>query len=155
MSNLLRKQLVRTIMVPGDLHAVFACFCPVMEKSWSPGWDCVMAYSRTGVAEKDCVFTTSHDSLPTMVWVCSTYDVDHEVEYIRVTPEHFVTVINIKTSQGDGQVECVVTYTHTALTAAGAVFINRHLTVDAFASDVDAWPAQIVAFLERRQAMHR
>lgn len=150
MPDMLRKQFVREITVQGNLHDVFACFCPVAERQWAPGWQCVMVYSQSGVAEKNCVFTTRHSPLPTMVWVCSIYDVDQEVEYVRVTPEHFVTSINILTTPIDNATRCVVTYTHTALSPGGAAFIEHHFTPEQFAADIDAWPAQIAAYLEHR-----
>ena len=149
MGNMLRKQFSHTVMVPGDLAAVFASLCPVAELDWAPGWNAVMVYSASGRAERGCVFTTRHDPMPTMVWVCSVYDLDQEIEYIRVVPDHFVTIVNIKTTELGGQTQCVVTYTHTALSAGGAAFMQSHLTEQGFKSDIDEWPAQIAAYLAR------
>lgn len=151
-SNLLRKQFSRTITVPHPLHPVFTCFCPIAELDWAPGWNCVMIYSASGVAEKDCVFTTHHPGLPTMVWVCTIYDADQEIEYVRVTPEHFVTSVNIKTTAVGDQTSCVIKYTHTALSAGGAQFLEHHVTEQAFESDIDDWPAQISAYLDASPA---
>ena len=70
-----------------------------------------MLYSKTGIAEKNCIFTTKHDNMPKAVWVCSIYDPGNEVEYVKTIPEHIVTVVNIKTTQVNEFTECTVKYT--------------------------------------------
>ncbi len=37
---------------------VCALLCPVREADWIGGWDPIVVFSRSGVAEPDCVFVT-------------------------------------------------------------------------------------------------
>src|SRR2546427_12204443 len=37
---------------------VFPMLCPVREADWVPGWQYKMIYSKSGMAEAGCVFTT-------------------------------------------------------------------------------------------------
>jgi len=48
-------------------EAVFPLLCPVRELEWLAGWSCQMIYSKSGVAEENCIFTTQH----------GTWNVDH------------------------------------------------------------------------------
>ncbi|MGI9537489.1 MAG: hypothetical protein ACR2PB_10480, partial [Desulfocapsaceae bacterium] len=48
---------------------VFPLLCPVREYEWIPQWQCEMIYSRSGVAELGCVFSTDFkDSFGREVW---------------------------------------------------------------------------------------
>jgi hypothetical protein len=151
MENSLRKELVHTINIPGDVLTVFKAFCPIAEKEWAPGWKCIMLYSETGIAEKNCVFTTRHNNMPEMIWVCSIYNPGNEVEYVRITPGHFVTVINIRTTQIDKYTKCTVKYTHTSLSADGLRYIASHLTEEQFVSQIESWKDQISVYLKKHQ----
>jgi hypothetical protein len=37
---------------------VFPLLCPVREADWLDGWDPLVVFSQSGVAEPDCVFLT-------------------------------------------------------------------------------------------------
>jgi len=151
MENLLRKELVHTINILGDTLSVFKAFCPIAEKEWVPGWECNMLYSKTGIAEKKCVFTTKLDNMPEVVWVCSIYNLGDEVEYVKIIPEHFVTVINIKTTQINEYTKCTVNYTHTALSNDGEYYISKHLSEEQFIRQIDSWKDEISVYLKKHQ----
>ncbi len=149
MENALRKEFVHKISIAGEKQAVFKAFCPVAEKEWIPGWGCEMIYSQTGIAEKNCIFTTRHDGLPEMVWVCSIYDPGKEVEYIRTTPGYFVTVINIKTKQVNEYTECTVRFMHTAISEIGEQYISNHFNKEQFIRQIDSWNSQISDYIKK------
>jgi hypothetical protein len=44
------------IKLPASRETVFPLLCPVREYEWFNNWKCVMVYSESGVAEKNCVF---------------------------------------------------------------------------------------------------
>jgi hypothetical protein len=152
MENSLRKEFVHNINILGDTQTVFKAFCPIAEKEWVPNWECTMLYSKTGIAEKNCIFTTKNDNMPEMIWVCSVYDPGNEVEYVRTIPEHFVTVINIKTAQVNEFTECTVKYTHTSLSAVGSDYISTHFNEEQFISQIDPWKEEIPRYLKKIQA---
>lgn len=151
MENLLRKEFVHKISILGNSSTVFKAFCPIMEREWVPGWECKMVYSKTGIAEKNCVFTTKHNDLPEMIWICSIYEPGNEIEYVRTTPGNFVTVINIKTTKVNEYTECTVTYTHTALSSYGAQYISSHFNEEQFMKQIDSWKNGISVYLNKHQ----
>ena len=138
---------MHTILVKGDCHAVFNAFCPEAEKKWVPGWESTMIYSQSGIAEKNAVFTTMQLNKPDTVWVCSIYDTDREVEYVRITPGQLVTVINIRTRQLSMDTECMVEYIHTALTEAGSRYIIEELSEEQFIAQIAPWEATIADYV--------
>jgi hypothetical protein len=148
MENSLRKEFIHKISIQGDNMTIFRLFCPIEEKNWVPGWECNLLYSETGIAEKNCVFSTKHTNMPESIWICSIYTPDIEVEYVRLIPEHFVTVINIKTLQLSDTTECAVRYTHTALTEGGARYIENHISEELFIKQIDSWGDEISAYLK-------
>lgn len=147
MKNMYRKTLTYNLRLSGDHLAIFKAFCPIAEEAWVPDWSCNMLYSETGIAEKNCLFTTAHSGMPDMIWVCTEYDLGNAVEYLRVVPEHFVTSIRILTQREEDITACQVTYTHTALTNAGARHIAEHFTEDSFLAQIKSWEALIPAYL--------
>lgn len=147
MKNALRKEFTHTIHVKGDCKEVFKAFCPEAEKKWVSGWESTMLYSKSGIAEKNCVFTTTPPNMPETVWVCSVYDFGREVEYIKTTPGQLVSVINITTRQVGEDTECTVKYVHTALTAAGTQYILSQLSEEQFIAQISTWETGIPIYL--------
>lgn len=86
--------------------------------------------------------------MPENVWICSNYTPGIEVEYVWLIPEHFVTVINIKTLQLSDIIECTVKYTHTALTEGGARYIENHFSEELFIKQIDSWQDDISVYLK-------
>ena len=150
MKNALRKEFTHTIHVKGDCKVVFKAFCPEAEKKWVSGWESTMLYSKSGIAEKNCVFKTMQQNMPETVWICSVYDVGREVEYVRTTPGQLVSVINITTRQSGENTECTVKYVHTALTAAGTQYILSHLSEEQFIAQIASWETAIPIYLENK-----
>lgn len=149
MQKPIRNKLSHTICFSTPKETVFKIFCPVVEREWLSDWDCNMVYSDSGIAEKNCIFTNKHANMADTVWVCSIYDFTNEVEYIRTTPGYFVTVINIKTLQTDMETECIVTYTHTALSELGAHYIANHFTEEHFINQIESWKDAGNTYLSR------
>ena len=78
---------------------VFPLLCPVREKDWLDGWDYEMIYSKSGLIEKNCVFSTSHHGEMDTIWHVTQHNPEKfEVEFLRVTPKENVVRINIKLS---------------------------------------------------------
>ncbi len=60
---------------------IFPLLCPVEEYKWFPGWECIMVYSKTGIAEKDAVFLTKEKDGSNIVWTVITYDPPNLIEF--------------------------------------------------------------------------
>ena len=63
-------------------EAVFPLLCPVREFEWLAGWTCEMIYSTSGVAEENCIFTTSHGT-----WNVDRYEPPRRISFTVVSSE--------------------------------------------------------------------
>jgi len=130
---------------PGE---VFPLLCPVREREWVEGWDPVAVYSRSGLAEEDCVFVTE-DAERESVWMITRRDSERlRLEMIKVTPAMTVGKITISLREdGEGLTEAVVTYMYTALSEDGVRFVEAY-TEDYFAEFMGYWEKTLNEFLE-------
>ncbi len=134
---------------PGE---VFPLLCPVRETEWVKGWDPIVVYSQSGVAEPDCIFLTG-DEEPESVWVITNRDSDQfKLEIIKVTPWTTVAKINISLQQNEeAGTDATVTYTYTALSEAGEDFVN-HYTEEYYVEFMRYWEGAISEYLLSRVA---
>lgn len=99
---------------------VFPLLCPVREYDWIERWDGEIVYTDSGIAELGCIFRTrSHDMEE--IWTVSRYEPERAIEFIRVVAGVRVTKMDFALRPGDENTTlATVTYTHTALSPAGA-----------------------------------
>ena len=104
-----------------------------MERQWLHGWDCNMVYSKSGLAEKNCVFTTEFPGDGYVVWVVTRHDPkNYVIEFAQTAPGSRVVKLEIQLKKSDGnQTTAHWTYTYTALTEAGNEYLN-HVTEDVY-----------------------
>lgn len=68
-----------------EAGAVFPLLCPVREYEWIEWWRATLLHSLSGLAEQDCVFTsTVLEAVGQEVWTCSRYEPPQRIDYIRV-----------------------------------------------------------------------
>jgi len=129
---------------------VFALLCPVRETEWVKGWEPLVVYSRSGLAEPECVFLTGEGE-PDAVWVITRRDWSQfALEIIKVTPWTTVAKINISLSENQqGETEAEVTYSYTALSEAGKEFVENY-TDSYFAEFMEFWEASLNEYLLAR-----
>ncbi len=151
MLNKKRQEFRHTIRIPGNCGTVFMAFCPVAEREWIEGWESDIIFSESGIAEKNCVFKTSQLNTPDAIWVCSIYDFGRQVEYVRVIPDHFVTVINILTEQTGEETACTVTFTHTALSDDGAQAMKLQFNEERFIEQIESWKTMVPIYVNNRR----
>lgn len=134
----------------GRPNEVFPLLCPVRETEWVDGWSPGVVLSNSGVAERDCVFTTMDDSRAA-VWVVIEHDAATGlVEMLKVVPEFAVTRLRIAlTAAPSGGTEAAVTYTYTALSASGAAFVAGR-TAEAYARFMRNWEDALNRHLDSR-----
>lgn len=113
----------------GNIEAVFPLLCPVREKDWLDGWKYKMIHSKSGLIEKDCVFTTPYKKEKKTVWQVTQYCKENKIiEFLRVTPNENVVRINIKlTEKSENQTFVDIEYKHTALNEKQNNFIENKL----------------------------
>ena len=136
----------------GEPAAVFPLLCPVREVDWIEGWEPSLVISSSGVAERDCVFTTS--AQPTdAVW----YITRHEpaaglVEMLKITPQVTACRLTIQVRPAAGGSEAEVTYSHTSLGPQGDEFIAS-FTEDFYRKFMQDWEARVNHYLRHGTAL--
>ncbi len=111
----------------GKPDDVFPLLCPVREQEWVAGWNPLVVYSRSGFAEKNCIFTTG-DEKPDSIWVITEFDTErHKLSIVKVTPEMTVAQISISLSPDEkGHTNADVVYLYTAISPDGEQFVNDY-----------------------------
>jgi hypothetical protein len=132
---------------------VFPLLCPVRELEWTRGWDPSLILSNSGVAEADCVFTTSSQRGET-VWMITRHDSEnHEVEMILVTPGSTVAKLEIALEEKPaGKTAAKITYTHTSLGPEGDLFL-KSFTRQWYENFMLEWQKELNHFLSTNEKL--
>ncbi len=133
----------------GTADEVFALLCPVRETEWVAGWDPLVVWSRTGVAEKDCIFVTPHESGRKAVWIYDHFDSEsRQLGLIKVVPDSLLTRVRIEVADaGEGQSVAEISYTHTALTSDGQRLLES-LSSEQWQKFMERWESAMNHFLD-------
>ena len=133
----------------GTPEEVFPLLCPEREKDWLDGWDYQMIHSHSGLAEKNCVFTTAHHGETNTVWHITQHDpTKFKIEFLRVTPNENVVRINIELfPKGSKQTTANIQYQYTALNERQNLFIENELETE-FLKSMHWWEKALNHYLE-------
>lgn len=134
---------------------VLPLLCPVREADWLDGWDPLAVWSRSGVAEPDCVFITpasggaTHDA----IW----YVTRHEpgtglVEMLKITPGVTACRLAIQLAAVAKGCEAAITYTHTSLGPAGDLFVAG-FTAEFYRGFMQEWETRMNHYLATGEAL--
>lgn len=127
--------------------AVFPLLCPVREADWVPGWDPILVVSESGVAERDCVFTTPASG-SAAIWYVTRHEPEAGfVEMIKIVPDVTACRLTIQLTATPGGTDAVVTYSHTSLGPAGDAFVAA-FTEEAYREGMREWEAEINHYLQ-------
>ncbi|MGD2099656.1 MAG: hypothetical protein PVG35_18920 [Desulfobacterales bacterium] len=145
------RQYVQTINAePSVVHALI---CPVKEAEWLEGWDYDLIYSQSGVAEYGCVFTSRNANEETIWTITKRDDAAFETEFARVNPGSRVALVAVRIADGGNQTSRAhISYTITALTAAGNAFVDN-FTPENFVKDMQFWEATMNHYLKTGKAL--
>ena len=154
--NRVSHTYVQRLVAPSS--AVFPLLCPVREAEWIEGWEPIDVWSRSGVAETDCVFTTAapdgspHDA----IWYITRHEPGNGfVEMLKVTPGVTACRLTIQLTAAAGAsqaCEAEITYTHTSLGRAGDLFVAG-FTAEYYVQFMRDWEARINHFLRTGTAL--
>lgn len=152
------KQVTKTYTQQntGTPEDVFPLLCPVREADWLDGWQYEMVYSKSGLVEENCVFTTPHHGTHRTIWHVTKHDPKyHEVEFVRVTPEENVVRINIKLKDNDNETTAAhITYQYTALSEVQNQFIENDLDAS-FTASMKWWERAINHYLSTGEMLKK
>ena len=130
---------------------VFPLLCPVREREWAEGWDPLAVYSKSGLAESDCIFTTGQED-PESIWVITEFDpVRHSLEIVKVSPGMTVCRITINLAEDEsGNTDADVTYMYTAISPEGEQFVGEY-SQEFFNGFMQFSESALNIFLEKRK----
>jgi hypothetical protein len=132
---------------------VFPLLCPVREAEWVPGWHYRMIYSKSGVAEDGCVFSTPNDAGPETVWVVTEYDpAALRIAFVWSRPEVACRIQIALTARSQETTAAHIRYSYTGLSVAGNKEIagySRHW----FEDKMKGWEKAINHYLRTGQRM--
>lgn len=128
---------------------VFPLLCPVREADWLDGWDPVAVWSRSGVAEPDCVFLTpaSAGAPSDAIWYVTRHEPGNGfVEMLKIMPGVTACRLAIQLSAVPAGCEAEITYTHTSLGPAGDHFVAG-FTAEFYLRFMREWETRLNHFL--------
>ncbi len=105
---------------------VFHQFCPSRELDWIDGWEVDLLYTSSGYVEKDCIFTTPEtNSLGPGLWIFTRFELNEELELVRVIGDFVVVHFRIKmTDYKNGTCKADWHLTFTALNDQGNKMVD-------------------------------
>ncbi len=144
----LRAERTRTLHHPATPEEIFPLLCPVREVEWVDGWDPQTVYSRSGVAELDCVFTTRDGDVDS-VWMVTRHDRERfAVEMVKVTPGLTAVKLTIGLeAEAGGGTAARVTYQVTALSDRGREPVEA-FTEEHYDGFMKGWEEALNRYLE-------
>jgi hypothetical protein len=141
--------------VPARAEEVFPLLCPVREYEWIPDWRCRMIYSKSGVAEKDAVFTTLERPFGKVLWTCVVYEPPYRVEYLLTLGS--MASIRLELALSDEGGRCAVDWTmrFTAASRFSAALLGRKMSERAFAAMMTTRERQLAEYFSLQRATQR
>ena len=135
-------------------ETVFPLLCPVREADWVPGWQYTMIYSKSGVAEAGCLFTTPNDDGTQTTWLVTEYDPARlRIGFAWVNQGQVAAQIEIYLKKNSkGATTAVIRYTYTGLSTAGNQEVERY-DKKLFEQKMQGWEAAINHYLRTGKAI--
>jgi hypothetical protein len=127
---------------------VFPLLCPVREAEWVPGWEYRLIFSKSGVAEAGCVFTTPNEDGSETTWIVIDFDpAKFRIAFVWVNPGLVAARIGIRLEAASwNKTKAHISYTYTGLSAKGNREVERY-DKKWFAQKMQSWEAAINHFL--------
>ena len=135
-------------------ETIFPLLCPVREADWVPGWRCRMIYSRSGVAEAGCVFTTPNGDGTESTWLVTEYDPARlRIAFTWIKPGQVAAQIAISLNKNpEGNTTALIRYTYTGLSVTGNQEIESY-DKKWFEHKMKGWEAAINHYLRTGKAI--
>ena len=131
---------------------VFPLLCPVREADWLEGWDPLVVFTDSGVAEPGCVFMTKAAPHP-VIWFITRHEPERAfVEMLKVSPQLTACRLSIQLSATDTGCEATITYTHTSLGPQGDAFVAG-FTEEFYEGFMREWETRMNHYLKTGAAL--
>jgi len=144
-ANRLSKQYTQTIYAGQE--QVFSLLCPAEEARWLDGWSYHMIYSKSGIAEAGCIFTTPEGEKKA-IWINSLRDQPNgQIQFVKVIPDITVTLLDIQLARQEELTRVTISYTTTALSKAGEHALEL-ITDSTFQQRLKLWEQSMNHYLK-------
>jgi len=149
-SQRISKQYVQIIQAKPE--RIFPMLCPVEEARWLAGWSYQMIYSKSGVAEEGCVFSTPEGDQQA-IWINTLRDqATGHIQFTKVIPDISATLLDIHLAEQGEQTQVTIQYTTTALSDAGQRALEL-ITDELFNRRLAFWEKSMNHYLETGQKL--
>jgi len=147
------ERFVRTarFRVAAPAAEVFPLLCPVREYEWIPDWKCVMVYSKSGVAEKDAVFTTLEKPFGRVLWTCVDYAPPNRIDYLLTFGTKASIRLELELTEVEGGCDFSWTMRFTAASRLMAALLRRRMSEKSFADMAADRERQLAEYFKRRR----
>lgn len=135
-----------------DPATVFPLLCPVREADWIKGWNPPLVVSSSGVAEPDCVFTTTAEPGNAIWYVTRHEPAAGFVEMLKITPDVTACRLTIQLRPAAAGSEADVTYSHTSLGPKGDAFVAS-FTESYYREFMQDWESRLNHYLRHGMAL--
>ena len=125
-NKLKRGTITKEIIHKVSPQALFKLLCPTTEYDWIPYWECELLHSSSGYAEYNAIFRTKING-PEETWVCTRYEPDKAVQYVRVSKNMCGKLDISIIDNGDGTVTNTWITTVSALNSEGNKYVEVEL----------------------------
>lgn len=131
---------------------VFPLLCPVREADWLSGWDPLVVFANSGVAEPECVFMTAAAPHPA-IWFITRHEPERGfVEMLKVLPEMTACLLSIELAATPEGCDATITYSHTSLGPRGDAFVAG-FTEDFYLDFMRDWETRMNHYLTAGEAL--
>lgn len=131
---------------------VFPLLCPVREADWLSGWDPLVVFANSGVAEPECVFMTAAAPHPA-IWFITRHEPERGfVEMLKVLPEMTACLLSIELAATPEGCDATITYSHTSLGPRGDAFVAG-FTEDFYLDFMRDWETRMNHYLTTGEAL--
>jgi len=135
-----------TQRLAGNVGTVFPLLCPVRECDWVEGWDPREVFTASGLAERECVFTTPEGEGEAIWYVTRHEKSEGLIEMVKILPGVTACKVDIRLRPAPEGCEAEVSYSHTSLGPRGDEFVAS-FTEEYFRGFMVEWETQLNHYL--------
>ena len=132
---------------------VFPLLCPVREADWLFGWDPMVVFANSGVAEPECVFITTAAPQQPAIWFITRHEPElGHIEMLKIIPELTACRLCIQLAATPEGSDARITYSHTSLGPKGDAFVAS-FTEEFYLGFMHEWETRLNHYLKTGRRM--
>ena len=127
----------RTFHLDAPLAKVFPLFTARGERAWAPGWE---PRILSGAEARGSAFLTSAHDGGLVTWIVTDFrPAEGRVSYARLVNGSNIGLVDVWCAAAGGGTDVSVTYTLTAVSAAGESFVTQFLADEHYTHTIEEW----------------